>query len=82
MIEYEVLRKKADGTPNVPCVILGADSPATVSALLAYADAAQRLGVDPAEVEMARSKAKEFDEWRTANMSHPSDPDSPATTPA
>lgn len=79
MIDYEVLRKKNDGEPNIPCVILGADSPATVAALLAYADAAERIGVDVAEVDRARAKAKEFDEWRSANMSRPSDPDSPQT---
>jgi hypothetical protein len=77
MIEYEILRKKGD-EPNVPAVILAADSPATVAALIAYADAAQRLGADPSEVTMARAKAQEFEAWRAEHLARPSDP---AATP-
>lgn len=78
MIEYEITRKKETGDLDIPCVILDADSPATVAALIAYADAAQRLGADPAEVTLARAKAQEFETWRAEHLARPSDP---AATP-
>lgn len=65
--------KNADGSdPEWPWFVLGADSPAAVAGMIAYADAAERFGASPDEIARARAKAQEFDAWRNANVAKPS----------
>lgn len=70
------LVKRRDGTiPNWPYMVLGARDPAAPVALRAYANEAERLGMDPAYVEDVRSLSRIFDDWR--EDIGPGDPDAP-----
>jgi hypothetical protein len=78
--EGKYLVKRRDGTvPPWPFFVMAASDPAAVSALIAYADTADRLGWDPAYSADIRSLAKEFDDWRAANGD--GDPDAPRHRP-
>lgn len=74
--EGKYLVKRRDGTvPQWPWFVIGASDPASVAALVAYADAAERFGWDPAYVSDVRALAAEFDQWRADHGD--GDPDAP-----
>lgn len=63
--EGKFLVVRRDGTvPNWPHFVLGARDPASVPALNAYADAAEKLGLDPAFVASVRELAADFLAYR------------------
>jgi hypothetical protein len=72
--KYLVLRR--DGTvPDWPYLVIGAADPASTAALLAYANEAEHLGMDPQYVQDIRDLASSWIGWRSQ---HPlGDPDSP-----
>lgn len=72
--KYLVLRR--DGTrPEWPYFVIAASDPAAPVALRAYADAAERLGLDPSYVRDVRQYADGFEAWRAVNGA--GDPDAP-----
>jgi hypothetical protein len=74
--EGKYLVKRRDGTvPRWPWFVLGARDAAAPKALLAYADEAERLGMDPAYVRDVRDLAVHFEEWREEAGN--GDPDAP-----
>jgi hypothetical protein len=74
--EGKYLVKRRDGTvPSWPWFVIGAADPAAGAALRAYADEAERLGMDPAYVRDVRDLAVVFEEWEEANLT--GDPDAP-----
>jgi hypothetical protein len=74
--EGKFLVKRRDGTvPMWPWFVLGARDPAAGAALRAYADEAERLGMDPEYVADVRALASEFEEW--LEEAGPGDPDAP-----
>lgn len=63
--EGKFLVKRRDGTiPEWPYFVLGARDPAAPAALLAYADKAEEIGLDPAYVRDIRALAMEFESYR------------------
>jgi hypothetical protein len=74
--EGKYLVKRRDGTvPRWPWFVLGAADPAAPVALRAYADEAERLGMDPVYVADVRAMASGFEEWWFNNDA--GDPDAP-----
>jgi hypothetical protein len=74
--EGKYLVKRRDGTiPRWPHFVLGGCDPVSPIALRAYADAAEKLGFDPAYVADVRALAVEFEEFREAYGD--GDPDAP-----
>jgi hypothetical protein len=74
--EGKYLVKRRDGTvPEWPWFVLGGRDPAAPHALRAYADEAERLGMDPAYVRDVRDLAVGFEECLEANVA--GDPDAP-----
>jgi hypothetical protein len=72
--KYLVLRR--DGTvPDWPYLVMGAADPVVPVALRAYADEAERNGLDPEYVQDIRSLADEFASWRAEHGE--GDPDAP-----
>jgi hypothetical protein len=70
------LLKRRDGSiPMWPFFVIGARDPAGPAGLRAYADEAERLGMDPTYVEDVRDLADEFFHWCKDNG--PGDPDAP-----
>lgn len=70
------LVKRRDGTvPEWPYFVIGAADPVAPTALRAYADEAERLGLDPAYVADVRALAAEFEAYRAERG--PGDPDAP-----
>lgn len=75
--KFLVLRR--DGTvPEWPYFVLGAKDPAASSALLAYADAAEKMKMDPEYVQDIKDLAREFAEIR--HRRGPSQPDETKST--
>jgi hypothetical protein len=63
--EGKYLVKRRDGTiPEWPSFVLGAKDPAAPTALRAYADAAEKLGMNAEYVSDVRALAGEFDRYR------------------
>lgn len=63
--EGKFLVVRRDGTvPHWPHFVLGARDPASVPALNAYADAAEKLGLDPEYVASIRDLAVDFLAYR------------------
>src|SRR4051812_26870453 len=63
--EGKYLVKRRDGTiPSWPYFVIGGVDPAAPDALRAYADEAERLGMDPAYVADVRAMATIFEDWR------------------
>jgi hypothetical protein len=74
--EGKYLVKRRDGTvPSWPYFVIGALDPAAPAALLAYANEAERLGMDPQYVSDVRGLAEVFKAW--AVDMEPGDPDAP-----
>ncbi len=74
--EGKYLVQRRDGTvPEWPYFVIGAADPAAPAALVAYADAAEQLGLDPQYVADIRAMAVEWIAWRRENGS--GDPDAP-----
>lgn len=74
--KYLVLRR--DGTiPEWPYFVLGAKDPAAPVAIRAYADACERLDMDPQYVADLRRMADEFTEFRRNGPGKKGDPDAP-----
>ena len=72
--EGKYLVKRRDGTiPQWPWFVLAASDPAAPRALRAYADEAERRGMDNQYVFDIRKAAYEFEAWHQANP--PGDPD-------
>jgi hypothetical protein len=72
--KYLVLRR--DGTvPEWPYFVLGAADPVAPAALRAYADGAEKLGMDPQYVADLRELADQFWAWRAEHGE--GDPDAP-----
>jgi len=72
--KYLVLRR--DGTvPEWPNFVIGAGDPAAPAALLAYAGAASKAGMDPDYVLDVLQLAEEFEDWRATHSQ--GDPDAP-----
>jgi hypothetical protein len=72
--KYLVLRR--DGTvPDWPYLVMGAADPAAPVALNAYADEAERLGMDPEYVADIRDLASDWQVWRRNHGD--GDPDAP-----
>ena len=70
--KFLVVRR--DGTvPSWPYLVMGARDPAVPAALRAYADEAERLGMDQEYVADVRGQADDFGAYRLANGE--SDPD-------
>jgi len=66
--EGKYLIKRRDGTiPDWPSFVLGAKDPAAPAALYAYADTAQRLGMNEDYVADVRNLAREFSNYREAH---------------
>jgi hypothetical protein len=74
--EGKYLVKRRDGTvPPWPFMVFAASDPAAPAALLAYADEAERLNMDPEYVSDVRCQALAFQDWFGANGA--GDPDAP-----
>lgn len=74
--EGKYLVQRRDGTvPEWPSFVLGAADPAAPAALMAYADKAEFLGMDPQFVADIRELATQFCVWRGQNGE--GDPDAP-----
>ncbi len=74
--EGKYLVKRRDGSiPQWPFFVLAASDPAAPSALMAYANRAEIIGMDQRYVNDVLWLAKEFSEWREANQQ--GDPDAP-----
>jgi hypothetical protein len=74
--EGKYLVKRRDGTvPLWPHFVIAASDPAAPSALRAYANAAERLGMDRQYVADIRGLAGHFEDWRNENGD--GDPDAP-----
>jgi hypothetical protein len=72
--KYLVMRR--DGTvPEWPYFVIGAKDPAAPAALRAYADEAERLGMDSAYTADIRGQATDFE--RYALLYGKADPDAP-----
>lgn len=70
------LVKRRDGTvPEWPYFVIGAKDPAAPTALRAYADEAERVGMDPQYVADVREMACDFDDYCTEHGN--GDPDAP-----
>jgi len=70
-----LVRRRDGSIPEWPNFVLGARDPAAPSALLAYAEAAERLNFDPEFVSDIRALAGEFSAYRTEHGN--GDPDAP-----
>src|SRR5436853_3623390 len=76
--KFLVLRR--DGTvPDWPHFVIGARDPAAPAALHAYADEAQKLGMDPEFVQDVHELAGRFEYYRQQNGD--GDPDAPRHRP-
>ncbi len=65
--EGKYLVKRRDGTiPEWPNFVLGAKDPAAPAALRAYADAADKLGMNPRYVAGIMRLASQFEHYRAA----------------
>lgn len=74
--EGKYLVKRRDGTvPRWPYFVIGGADPVAPVALRAYADEAERLGLDPAYVADVRAMASWFADWREEYGE--GDPDAP-----
>lgn len=74
------LAVRRDGTvPDWPYLVIGARDPAAPAALRAYADEAERLGMDPEYVNDIRGQAGDFERYRREHGD--GDPDAPAHRP-
>lgn len=74
--EGKYLVKRRDGTiPKWPWFVLGAADPVVPVALRAYANEAERLGLDPQYVKDVRQFAIVCEKWLQTNG--PGDPDAP-----
>lgn len=74
------LAVRRDGTvPDWPYLVIGARDPAAPAALRAYADEAERLGMDQEYVNDIRGQAGDFDRYRREHGD--GDPDAPAHRP-
>lgn len=74
--EGKYLVKRRDGSvPEWPHFVIGGADPAAPDALRAYADAAERLGMDPVYVADVRDLATRFERYRRAIGA--GDPDAP-----
>ena len=63
--EGKYLVKRRDGTiPEWPSLVIGAKDPAAPAAIRAYADEAERLGMNGQYVADMRTLAAEFEEYR------------------
>lgn len=63
--EGKYLVTRRDGTtPEWPWFVLGARDPAAPRALLAYAEACESLGMDPAYVQEVRQMASDWEDAR------------------
>lgn len=59
------LVQRRDGTvPEWPYFVIGAGDPAAPNALLAYAERAEQLGMDPQYVSDLKDLITEFETWR------------------
>lgn len=66
--EGKYLVKRRDGSiPEWPNLVIGAKDPAAPVALRAYADEAERLGMNANYVSDMRQLADEFEQYRLAN---------------
>ena len=66
--EGKYLVKRRDGSiPEWPSLVIGARDPAAPAALLAYADEAERLGMNAEYVHDMRVLAVEFNNYRAAH---------------
>lgn len=66
--EGKYLVKRRDGSiPEWPNMVLGAKDPAAPAGLRAYADEAERLGMNLQYVEDIRWLAAEFEEYRASH---------------
>jgi hypothetical protein len=66
--EGKYLVKRRDGSiPEWPNLVIGAKDPAAPAALRAYADAAERLGMNEKYVADMRQLAVDFDTYRLAH---------------
>jgi hypothetical protein len=71
------LLQRRDGTvPPWPFFVMAASDPAAPAGIRAYADEAERLGMDPQYIADLRQLADEFPVWR--DMNGTGDPDAPA----
>lgn len=62
------LVKRRDGTvPQWPYFVIAASDPCAPVAILAYANHAELLGLDPKYVADLREMAEEFEAWRHQN---------------
>lgn len=67
---------RRDGSvPEWPWLVMGARDPAAPAALRAYADEADRLGMDPEYTADLRALADDWDDWRAKHGE--GDPDAP-----
>ena len=74
--EGKYLVTRRDGTvPEWPYFVIGAADPAAPNALLAYANAAEQLGMDPGYVADIRAMATDWIVWRREHST--GDPDAP-----
>ena len=74
--EGKYLVTRRDGTiPAWPYFVIAASDPAAPRALLAYADAAEEVGMDPEYVQDIRDLAVRFDDYRWSHDA--GDPDAP-----
>lgn len=74
--EGKYLVTRRDGSiPEWPYMVIAASDPAAPSALLAYADAAEKEGMDPEYCQDVRDLAASFFEYR--HKSGAGDPDAP-----
>lgn len=74
--EGKYLVQRRDGTiPEWPYFVLGASDPAAPYALIAYADYARRMGMDPEYCSDLEALAGEFARWPDNHGS--GDPDAP-----
>jgi hypothetical protein len=68
------LVQRRDGTvPDWPWLVMGAADPAVPYAFRAYAEEAERLGMDPEYCQQIRLLAERFERWRAENFT--GDPD-------
>lgn len=66
--EGKYLVKRRDGSiPRWDWFVLGSNDPASIAALRAYADAAERLGMDAAYVSDVRDMA---DDWESQQIAY------------
>ena len=72
--KYLVVRR--DGSvPKWPKFVLGARDPAAPAAMRAYAEQAEKLGMEPEYVSMVHEMADQFERYRADKG--PGDPDAP-----